>query len=675
MHVPRLVRAGPPPASGAASFDPDGTVLLTGGGGVLAAVLARHLVARHDVRHLLLLGRRAADSPRVAELSEELREAGAQVTAVSCDVADRAALADVLAATAPEHPLRAVVHTAGVLDDGLLEAQTSERLSEVLRPKVDAAHHLHDLTRDAELTAFVVYSSAAGVLGSPGQSTYAAANAALDALMTRRHRLGLPATSLAWGLWEQRSGLTADLSDTDLRRLHRSGARGLTAAEGTALFDRAFAASGADTPVLVPVHLDLSAYRGPTVPPIMRSLVKTQPGPRTGSDSARLRQRLATADSDEQGRILLDLVLEQAAEVLGHATAEALRPDDAFLAVGFDSLTAVELRNRLAARTGLRLRPTAVLDSGSPDRLAELLRAEPATGPAHDHGPATVPTDPVGTLFRQACELGRVDDGIALLKHAAALRPDFRTADELQAAAARPELLRLCRDDDAPQLVCFGSVVALGGAHQYARFAARFRDRYGVSALAAPGFLPGEPVPAGMSALLDFQARTLRAELGDRPLVLVGSSSGGTLAHGVAARLEELGAGPAAVVLLDTYLSDNEGMTQFNDVLIGGMFAREERAAPMDGTRLTAMGRYFRLLDSWTPPPVTAPTLLVRAGEPLGAPDPAAGDWRATWPTAQSVVDVPGDHFSLMEEHVGTTAGAVTDWLDTVLTPSTATTP
>ncbi|MFK4067215.1 type I polyketide synthase [Streptomyces sp. NPDC029674] len=700
LYAPRLVRAAARAAgSGAGTFGPDGTVLLTGGGGVLAGILARHLVTRHGVRHLLLLGRRGADSPGVTELAQELVESGADVTAVACDVADREAVAHVLAGIPAEHPLRAVVHTAGVLDDGLLEAQTAERLSAVLRPKVDGAHHLHSLTRDAgaDLTAFIVYSSAAGIFGSPGQSTYAAANAALDALMTERHRLGLPATSLAWGLWEQRSGLTADLSDTDLRRMNRSGVRGLSAAEGMALFDSALGLDEPDerpdapngpsapgdpnNPVLVPVHLDLTAYRGRAVPPLLRSLVKAPARPRTAADSAPLRQRLAAADVTEHGRIIVDLVLSQAAEVLGHATPEALRADDAFLSVGFDSLTAVELRNRLAARTGLRLRPTTVLDNGTPARLAELLRTELASADqiadADPDVPGTVPpeaADPVGTLFRQACELGRVDDGIALLKHAAALRPDFRTGSELLAAGTKPELLHLCRDDSAPQLVCFGSVVALGGAHQYARFAARFRDRYGVSALAAPGFLPGEPVPAEMSALLDFQARTLREELGERPLVLLGSSSGGTLAHGVAARLEELGAGPAAVVLLDTYLSDNEGMTQFNDVLIGGMFAREERAAPMDGTRLTAMGRYFRLLDTWTPPPVQAPVLLVRAGEPLAEPDPGAGDWRATWPTAQSVVDVPGDHFSLMEEHVDTTAGAVTDWLDTVLAPSPTTT-
>src|SRR5262249_49012334 len=213
-----------------------------------------------------------------------------------------------------------------------------------------------------------------------------------------------------------------------------------------------------------------------------------------------------------------------------------------------------------------------------------------------------------------------------------------------------------------------GRLVAIGGAQQYARFASHFRGRYGVSALTAPGFISGQRVPSSMSALLEFQAEMVREHLGDRPLVLLGSSSGGTVAHGVAAQLEKLGAGPAAVVLLDTYLSDNEGITQFNDVLLGGMFAREDRAAPMDGTRLTAMGQYFRLLDDWVPPAIQAPVLLVRASTPLGESKPGVVDWRATWPSAHTVVDVPGDHFSIMEQHVSTTGQTIFDWLEKILT-------
>ncbi|MGA6170676.1 type I polyketide synthase [Streptomyces sp. NPDC012600] len=705
LYTPRLVRPPAPttaeaPASPEATrpdgpFGPsEGTVLLSGGG-ALAAVLARHLVAAHGVRHLLLLSRRGADAPGLPELTAELAEAGAELTSVRCDVTDNQALAAVLAAVPEHHPLCAVVHTAGVLDDGLLDGLTGERTTAVLRPKLDAAHHLDRLTRGADLSAFVVFSSAAGVLGSPGQASYSAANAALDALVAERRRLGLPGLSLAWGPWERVSGMTAELGGAERRRIDRRGAHGLSDEEAMALLDTVCAVDAAppeDGSPVVLAHLDLTVRGDGPVHPMLRSLVRRAPAGTTGAQgtptaAAALRHRLDTAaDARERELVLRELVLAQAAEVLGHTDSGALSATEPFLSVGFDSLTAVELRNRLAALTGLRLRPSAVFDSATPAALAARLATEartedtprPTTAPAPPTGATasnaaatsssdTDTDDPVSVLFRRACALGRIDEGIALLKHASALRPAFPDGGDLAAAGTGPRLLRLNERADAPVLVCFGSVVALGGAHQYARFAARFRDRYAVTALDAPGFTPEEELPADMAALLDFQATTLLRELPGRRLVLAGSSSGGTLAHGVAAALEQRGEGPAAVVLLDTYLSDNQGITQFNDVLLGGMFAREDRAAPMDGTRLTAMGGYFRLLDDWTPPAVRAPLLLVRASTPLGRPSAEAGDWRSSWAGADTVLDVPGDHFSIMEEHVATTGDAVADWLGTTL--------
>ncbi|MFE7118549.1 SDR family NAD(P)-dependent oxidoreductase, partial [Streptomyces sp. NPDC057654] len=680
LLAPRLARQDA--VSAAAPFGPDGTVLLSGGG-ALAGVLARHLVTEHGVRRLLVLSRRGPEGPGLASLAAELAGQGAEMTSLACDVSNRQQVADALAAIPGDHPLRAVVHTAGALDDGLLEALTPDRLRAVLRPKTDAVHHLHELTLGCELSAFAVFSSAAGVLGSPGQSAYSAANATLDALMAARRRQGLPGVSLAWGLWERQSGLTAELAGADLHRMARGGVHALSDEDGMALFDAALSAGDA---LAVPVHLDLAAYRdGP--PPLLRSLVRARP---RKAAAYSVRARLAGAGAEERERVLLDVVRTLAAGVLGHADAEAVPETVAFLSLGFDSLTAVELRNRLGEATGLRLRPSAVLDSGTPVKLAALLgaaltasseaavEAESKAGavavsavrasdaPTRDAGPEP-DADPVSLLFRQACELGKTDEGLALLKHASALRPRFDSAADFLASGACPQLLRLRERADAPVVVCFGSVVALGGAHQYARFASRLGDRFGVSALDAPGFVPGEALPADMTALLDFQALTIRQQYPDSALVLVGSSSGGTLAHGAAAALERLGAGPAAVVLLDTYLSDNAGITQFNDVLLGGMFAREDRAAPMDGTRLTAMGGYFRILDDWRPPAVEAPVLLVRASTPLGEPSPDAGDWRSSWPSAHTVVDVPGDHFSIMEQHIATTGEAVADWLSTVV--------
>nr|WP_322784978.1 type I polyketide synthase [Streptomyces griseolus] len=696
LYAPRLTRPSPTtaataPATAARSAGPfgpsDGTVLLSGGG-ALAAVLARHLVAAHGVRHLLVLSRRGADAPGIPELTADLAETGAELSAVSCDVADRQALSAALAAVPERHPLRAVVHTAGVLDDGLLDGLTAERMSAVLRPKLDAARHLDQLTRGADLSAFVVFSSAAGVLGSPGQASYSAANAALDALTAERRRLGLPGLSLAWGPWERVGGMTAELGGAERRRIDRRGARGLVDEEAMALLDTVCAVDadppGDGSPVVL-AHLDLTVRGDGPVHPMLRSLVRRGPAATTGAKgtptaAAALRNRLDAADAEEHELVLRELVLAQAAEVLGHTDSGALSATVPFLSVGFDSLTAVELRNRLAAVTGLRLRPSAVFDSGTPAALAARLATEartedtprPETAPATGAAPGadTADTDPVSVLFRRACALGRIDEGIALLKHASALRPSFHSGGDLAAAGTGPRLLRLNERADAPVLVCFGSVVALGGAHQYARFASRFRDRYAVAALDAPGFTPEEELPADMPALLDFQATTLLRELPGRTLVLAGSSSGGTLAHGVAAALEQRGGGPAAVVLLDTYLSDNQGITQFNDVLLGGMFAREDRAAPMDGTRLTAMGGYFRLLDDWNPPEVRAPLLLVRASTPLGRPSAEAGDWRSSWAGADAVVDVPGDHFSIMEQHVATTGDAVADWLGTTLRTS-----
>ncbi|MFJ9688828.1 type I polyketide synthase [Streptomyces bacillaris] len=690
LYAPRLVRPPAPAAPASAAVRPDGpfgpsegTVLLSGGG-ALAAVLARHLVAAHGVRHLRVLSRRGPDAPGIPELTAELADAGAELTAVSCDVTNDQALAVALAAIPERHPLCAVVHTAGVLDDGLLDGLTGERVTAVLRPKLDAAHHLDRLTRGADLSAFIVFSSAAGVLGSPGQASYSAANAALDALAAERRRLGLPGLSLAWGPWERVGGMTAGLGGADRRRIDRRGARGLSDEDAMALLDTVCAADAAppeDGSPVVLAHLDLTARGDGPVHPMLRSLVRRGPAATTGakgtpSAAAALRHRLDTAaDAPERELILRELVLAQAAEVLGHTDSGALSATEPFLSVGFDSLTAVELRNRLAGLTGLRLRPSAVFDSATPAALAARLAAEartddihpPTAAPAPATAAASDPDDPVSVLFRRACALGRTDEGIALLKNASALRPAFHRGGDLAATGTGPRLLRLNERADAPVLVCFGSVVALGGAHQYARFAARFRDRYAVAALDAPGFTSEEELPADMAALLDFQATTLLRELPGRRLVLAGSSSGGTLAHGVAAALEQRGEGPAAVVLLDTYLSDNQGITQFNDVLLGGMFAREDRAAPMDGTRLTAMGGYFRLLDDWTPPPVRAPLLLVRASTPLGRPSAGAGDWRSSWAGADTVLDVPGDHFSIMEEHVATTGDAVADWLGTTL--------
>ncbi|MPY59358.1 type I polyketide synthase [Streptomyces spongiae] len=393
--LPRLTRAPAPDGTGPV-WPGTGTVLITGGTGGLGALLTRHLVTEHGVRDLLLVSRRGPQAPGAAELRAELQESGARVDIVACDVSSRAALAELLDGVR----LSAVVHTAGVLDDGVITELTEERLARVLAAKAESALLLHELTADRELEAFVLYSSVAGVVGPAGQAAYAAANASLDALARRRRAQGLPAVSLAWGMWETAEGMGGTLSETELARMRRQGFPALTEAEALTLLD---AALRADEPVAVPVALRTAALaeRGSTLPSVLRDLVPAARRRAAGRGGAggtdELAARLAGASSAEQDQLLLDLVQTQVAAVLGHSSGVSVDPRRAFKDLGFDSLTSVDLRNQLGTATGLRLPATLVFDHPSPVALAARLRRElvgdAAPGPAVTPGRRTATAD------------------------------------------------------------------------------------------------------------------------------------------------------------------------------------------------------------------------------------------------------------------------------------------
>ncbi|MFX0581373.1 type I polyketide synthase, partial [Nocardia nepalensis] len=359
-----------------------GTVLITGGTGMAGAALARHVVGAYRVGHVVLVSRHGGDAEGATELVAELRAAGAQVRVVACDVADREAatrlFTDVLGQCPP---LSAVIHAAGVLDDAVITSLTPERVDTVLRAKVDAAWNLHELTAEMPLSAFVVFSSMAGTIGTPGQGNYAAANVFLDALAVHRRAGGLPGMSLAWGQWAQSSAMTGHLSDRDLARLKRTGMVPMSVEEAVALFDAALVA---DHPAVATARLDYRMLRDRTVaaflPPLFGVLAGT-PRRRTVETStaaarSELAQRLHGLSSDEQRRLLTELVCTQASIALGYTDTAGIDARQAFKDLGFDSLTAVELRNRLQTSTGLTLTPTLIFDYPTPTALAGYLHEQ-----------------------------------------------------------------------------------------------------------------------------------------------------------------------------------------------------------------------------------------------------------------------------------------------------------
>ena len=378
-HTGKVVLSLPDGPGGLAG----GTVLITGGTGMAGSALARHVVDRYRAVHVVLASRAGTDAQGVTDLVGQLREAGAQVSVVACDVADRDALAAMLAELPAQYPLRGIIHAAGVLDDGLISSLTPDRVDGVLRAKVDGAWNLHELTRNMDLSAFVVFSSMAGIVGTPGQANYAAANSFLDGLIAYRRAHGLAGLSLAWGLWEQASAMTAHLGDRDKARISRIGLAALSTEQALESFD---AAMLADRPLVVAARVDRVALsdNADGLPPLLRELA-ARPTRRivadtdTTASTSGLTARLHGLSDEARQRELVDLVRGNAATVLGLPSTADINAGSAFQGLGFDSLTAVELRNRLKTATGLTLSPTLIFDYPTPAVLAAHLNEQLAT--------------------------------------------------------------------------------------------------------------------------------------------------------------------------------------------------------------------------------------------------------------------------------------------------------
>ncbi|MEU2834955.1 type I polyketide synthase [Streptomyces lavendulae] len=666
-YARRMVRAPGAGTPAGPGWQPRGTVLVTGGTGFIGGRVARWL-ATAGAEHLVLTSRRGPAADGADELRAELEALGARVTVAACDMADRAAVAALLDSLAGLPALSAVVHAAGVGTPAMLADTTVAEFAAVLGAKAAGAAHLDELLSDRELDAFVLFSSGAAAWGSGAQSAYAAANACVDALAEDRRARGLTATSIAWGAWG--GGGMVDRAAEERLRLRGLDPMG----PGLGVLALRCAVERGDTSVVV-ADVDwtrfLPAFTAARpspllggLPEVARLLAAEETGAADQPDGEPLLVRgLAGLSGPERDAAVLEFVRSEAAAVLGHPSADAVRDRHVFLELGFDSLTAVQLAKRLGRATGLKLPSTLVFDHPTPAAVTTRLLALLAEAPGGPHragaaAPAAQDDLLVG-LYRRAGELGRLAEGIEMVTAAARLRPVF---DAASAAGHRSVPVRLAHGDEGPQLICFGPYMAPSGVHQYARFAAAFGGRRTVWALPEPGFGLGEALPQDVAALVEVHVRAVAECAGEEPVVLVGYSSGGWVAHAVACRLEELGRPVEGIVMLDSFTRAQGMADRFQSAVVREQSERFDFiSAP--GTQLTAMGGYLAAFEDWDAPVAKAPTLVVRADDWMADGEAGADDRPPAPEHAQTVTEVPGNHYTLMERHARSTATAVDEWL------------
>ncbi|HXS32743.1 MAG TPA: type I polyketide synthase [Solirubrobacterales bacterium] len=671
ISAPRIARAriAEPEGEARPSFDPEKTVLITGGLSGIGAAVARHLAEAHGVRQLLLVSRRGAATDGADDLVAELAALGAEATVAACDVSDLTELEALLDSIPSQWPLGAVIHSAAVLDNGVIDSLDGDRLDRVMRPKVDAAWHLHELTKDLDLSRFVVFSSVSGLIGSAAQANYAAANTFLDALAAHRQAQGLPGTSMAWGGWVQETSLIEALSEVDRARLERTGIAAVLPEDGLELFDLA---CSDDAPLLAPVAFNRAALRAQAearmLPAVLSGLVgaRVELKPETGS----LRARLQGVAEDRQEAVVLELVRGQAAAILGYGSNDEVGADQILQELGFDSLGTVELRNRLTASTGIALPILALADNPTPAGIARYLLKQVREGAddATAGGEGSAAADGVHrdisfvSLLGRAYERDELDDFVELLSSASRFHTSFETSAEAE-GSLRP--VRLADGETDSSLILIPSVGPMSGPHEYVKLARGFREIRPVFTFPLWGFTQGEPLPESAGAAIEAQADAiLQADVGPE-FVLGGHSSGGWLAHAIADRLAAIGAPPSAVLLLDTYLPDSPLLSQMLPAMLAAAQGVEAGEMRIDDARLIALGAYRRIFGDWRPPVLDVPTVLVRAREPAWElAGGGGGEWRASWEPSEAVVETPGNHFTMMTEHAAETAEAVRNVLD-----------
>nr|WP_113868952.1 type I polyketide synthase [Brenneria salicis]NMN92947.1 coronafacic acid polyketide synthase Cfa7 [Brenneria salicis ATCC 15712 = DSM 30166]RBP58618.1 coronafacic acid polyketide synthase Cfa7 [Brenneria salicis ATCC 15712 = DSM 30166]RLM29369.1 polyketide synthase [Brenneria salicis ATCC 15712 = DSM 30166] len=641
------------------NLDPDGTVLITGGTGALGKVVAKHLVEHHGVRHLLLASRRGKDAPGANELRKDIAELGAKATLVACDVSDSEAVGTLLSTIPTAHPLTAVIHTAGSVDTTTLNTMTTEQVDSVWQSKAVSAWNLHLLTRHHDLSAFVLYSSAVSILPQKGQGNYAAANAFLDALAHHRRHQSLPATSMAWGMWAERSEMGEQLGDDDIQRIIATGQIPLSRPQGLAFLDAVVGTHVVNhSPLLIPARLNLEALREQGDIPLLAEVL---PRLMASRSSVGLSRQITDMPEKERLPYLLNVIIQYAGEVLNHPDPKSVRTDVEFIALGFDSLTSVEMGGRLSLALGVRIPATAIFDHPTPQALAQFLLSilvgEKHVISTEAHTETKKETDRFYHLLRQAVQRGMTQEGLSVLAGAARLRKHFTHKQHKQHA---PETVWQRNDREKPLLVCLNSFIPATANLTYQRLSSTLSDRYSMLTVPLPGY-HGDPLPATDYAAAAALATAVERGAQEREFTLVGFSTGGLVAHAAAHQLEARGLQPKAVVLIDSFPPSAMNEAAMGDVLRTWFAAKGEFWSDED-TALMAMAWYLELFgQQWTPSHLQTPTVMLQARDYPASAQPER--WANEWPNLVKSVITPGSHFELLTEYVAHTAKNLSDLL------------
>ncbi|KAK4495334.1 hypothetical protein PRZ48_013665 [Zasmidium cellare] len=633
--IPKLVRGIE--MTGCEPLSSEGTVLITGGTGAVGSVLCRHLVQRHGVTNLLLTSR-TGDLPD--SLTDLATTAGVRITTRSCDVADYAQLKALVDITHP--PVTAVFHLAGILDDAMTSSLTPDRMERVLCTKANGAWNLHNLLPNAR--PFVLFSSAAGILGNPGQANYAAANTYLDALARYRSQHGLHAVSLAWGPWENAGGMAGDIKEF-------GQLQAMSDEVGMELLDQALRSV---EPVVVPL-----VVKG-EVPDISRRTLSI-----SSSHKAVERGLQLNGLSPEQRLTeLRDLLSREIAHVLGYDKL----PDLPFTEIGVDSLTGVLIRNKINKLTGVALSSSVMFEVENIEELSnivlEKLDEDQASGGAtpasseyyaeaierEDEELDTTSKMKLTMLFRQLCLACHYTEALGMLTIASLTLPTFTTTE----ASSHTLCLRRLQTSKTARatIVCLPDFLP--------------PTRNTSVCAAIPPFLdndldvydivyPTSTLPDNLSTLTALLAQTIQSSLrGDQQIILIGYSAGGLVAHSLAHTLETKLAG---LVLIDTYpimepIPNWLAALPANQIFKAGNLFHDRD--------LATMGHYTKISQGCVLEKVQMETLFIRASEPM--PEMMGELWQACWRGADETVMVPGNHIELLRNCAESTAREINRW-------------